>query len=152
VIRSPEDIAEIKLCDGTACGHGDHDGLGNIADVTLAPGVAIPSGARRNFLTTSACGICGKTSVHDICVLPQAALADDAARFGPSVLATPSESCATPSGYSPERAACTPPGVHHRRRPDRHPRGRRQAQTPSTKWSAGPSWGTGFRWRAAACS
>jgi FdhD protein len=54
VIRSPEDIAEIKLCDGTACGDGDHDGLGNIADVTLAPGVAIPPGARRNFLTTSA--------------------------------------------------------------------------------------------------
>ena len=44
VIRSPADIAEIKLCDGTACGHGDHDGLGNIADVTLAPGVAIPPG------------------------------------------------------------------------------------------------------------
>jgi len=28
----------IKLCDGTTCGHGDHDGLGNIADVTLAAG------------------------------------------------------------------------------------------------------------------
>jgi FdhD protein len=56
--------------------------------VTLAPGVAIPSGARRNFLTTSACGICGKTSVHGICVLPQAALAGHAARFEPSVLAT----------------------------------------------------------------
>ena len=88
VIRSPADLAEIKLCDGTACGHGGHAGLGNIADVTLAPGVTIPPSARRNFLTTSACGICGKTSVHDICVLPQAALAGDPARFEPSVLAT----------------------------------------------------------------
>lgn len=87
VIRSPADIAGIKLCDGTACGHGDHDGLGNIADVTLAAGVTVAPSARRNFLTTSACGICGKTSIHDICVLPHAALAGDPARFTPAVLA-----------------------------------------------------------------
>jgi FdhD protein len=36
VVRSPADITEIKLCDGTACGHTDHDGMGNIADVSLA--------------------------------------------------------------------------------------------------------------------
>jgi FdhD protein len=87
MVRSPADIAGIKLCDGTACGHTDHDGLGNIADVTLAEGVTIAPGARRNFLTTSACGVCGKTSIHDICVLPQAALAGDQARFDPAVLA-----------------------------------------------------------------
>jgi FdhD protein len=34
VVRSPGDITGIKLCDGTSCGHGDHDGLGNIVDVT----------------------------------------------------------------------------------------------------------------------
>jgi len=88
VIRSPADIAGIRLCDGTACGHGDHDGLGNIADVTLAAGVPVAAGARRNFMTTSACGICGKASIQDICVLPQAALADDQTRFAPEVLAT----------------------------------------------------------------
>ena len=87
IIRSPADIAEIRLCDGTACGHGNHDGLGNIADVTLAAGVTIAPGARRNFLTTSACGVCGKASIHDICVLPRAALAGDPARFAPEVLA-----------------------------------------------------------------
>ena len=87
VIRSPADIAGIKLCDGTACGHGDHEGLGNIADVTLAAGVTVAPSARRSFLTTSACGICGKTSIHDICVLPAAALAGDPARFAPAVLA-----------------------------------------------------------------
>ena len=87
VIRSPTDIAEIKLCDGTACGHADHDGMGNIADVTLAPGVIVAPGARRNFLTTSACGICGKTSIEDICVLPHAPLAADKARFAPEMLA-----------------------------------------------------------------
>ena len=89
VVRSRDDITEIKLCDGTSCGHADHsDGeLGNIADVKLAPGVAVPSGTRRNFMTTSACGVCGKTSIEDICVLPHTPLADDTTRFDPAVLA-----------------------------------------------------------------
>jgi len=88
VVRSPDDIAEIKLCDGTSCGHGDHEDLGNIADVSLAPGVPVTAGARRNFMTTSACGVCGKASIEDICVLPHAALAEDQTRFSPAVLAS----------------------------------------------------------------
>jgi FdhD protein len=88
VVRSADDIADIRLCDGTSCGHGDHDGLGNIADVSLAPGVEALPGARRNFMTTSACGVCGKTSIEDICAAPHAALGSDATRFAPSVLAS----------------------------------------------------------------
>jgi FdhD protein len=88
VVRSAADIAGIKLCDGTSCGHGDHDGMGNIADVTLAPGITVSEGARRNFMTTSACGVCGKASIEDICVLPQAGVAADPARFAPSMLAS----------------------------------------------------------------
>jgi FdhD protein len=88
VVRSPDDIAEIKLCDGTSCGHGDHEDLGNIADVSLAQGVPVTAGARRNFMTTSACGVCGKASIEDICVLPHAALAEDRTRFSPTVLAS----------------------------------------------------------------
>src|SRR5260370_39155389 len=38
--------------------------------------------------TTSACGVCGKTSIRDICVLPRAALAADPARFEAAVLAS----------------------------------------------------------------
>lgn len=87
VVRSPADIAEIRLCDGTTCGHGGHQEPGNIADVTLSAGVTIAPGTRRNFLTTSACGICGKASIQDICALPQAALAGDRAQFAPALLA-----------------------------------------------------------------
>ena len=85
VVHSPADITEIKICDGTSCGHDDHDGMGNIADVTLVPGVTIQPGARRNFLTPSACGICGKTSIADICQIPDAPLSVDQARFAPCV-------------------------------------------------------------------
>ena len=72
VVRSRDDITGIRLCERTSCGHGGHDGMGNIADVLLAPGVEVGSGARRNFMTTSACGACGKTSIADICMLSAA--------------------------------------------------------------------------------
>ena len=45
-------------------------------------------GTRRNFMTTSACGLCGKTSIEDICVPPHASLAADTVRFAPDMLAT----------------------------------------------------------------
>jgi FdhD protein len=86
VVGSAADVAGIRLCDGSSCGHGDHDGGGNIADVTLAAGVTVPAGARRNFMTTSACGICGKASIEDICELPRVVAADPA-QFGPAMLA-----------------------------------------------------------------
>jgi FdhD protein len=88
VIRSAADVSEIKLCDGTSCGHHDHDEMGNVADVTLAPGITVAAAARRSFMTTSACGICGKTSIQDICALPDKALDADPARFTPAVLTT----------------------------------------------------------------
>jgi FdhD protein len=89
IVTARDDIAGIKLCDGTSCGHLDHaEGeLGNIADVILATGVAVPAGARRSFMTTSACGVCGKTSINDICVLPHAPLAADATVFSPAMIA-----------------------------------------------------------------
>jgi FdhD protein len=90
VVRSPGDIAGITLCDGTTCGHTSHSAgeLGNIADVSLAPGVMVTESARRNFMTTSACGVCGKTSIDDICVLPAVPLSSDQTRFSPAVLAS----------------------------------------------------------------
>jgi FdhD protein len=65
IAASAADIDSIRICSGERCGHGDHDGMGNIADVTLRAGAqAQPS--RRNFLTTSACGVCGKASIDEL--------------------------------------------------------------------------------------
>jgi len=88
IVSSPSQISGMKVCDGTTCGHVDHDELGNIVDVTLGPGVTVALGARRNFLTTSACGVCGKASIQDICSLPEAGVADDPIRVRPEVLAS----------------------------------------------------------------
>jgi FdhD protein len=90
VVRGRDDIAAMKVCDGTTCGHLDHsdDEIGNIVDIALAPGVEVTSGARRSFMTTSACGVCGKTSIDDICVLPQAPLSADTTAFEPAMIAS----------------------------------------------------------------
>jgi FdhD protein len=68
VVRSAADIASVKICAGDRCGHAGHDGMGNVADVTLRPGAG--TALRRNFLTTSACGVCGKTSIEELSVIP----------------------------------------------------------------------------------
>jgi FdhD protein len=68
IVRAPADIATITICTGVACGHAAHDGAGNIADVVLRPGLAAGPALRRNFLTTSACGVCGKTSIAELAV------------------------------------------------------------------------------------
>ena len=68
IVRSPGDIRAIRLCDGTSCGHAGHDGTGNIVDVELRPGLALAPAARRNFMTTSACGVCGKASTAELFV------------------------------------------------------------------------------------
>ncbi len=68
IVRGQDDIASIRLCDGTTCGHAGHDGLGNIVDVELRPGLTVEPAVRRNFMTTSACGVCGKASTAELFV------------------------------------------------------------------------------------
>lgn len=91
IVADKDDVKEIKLCDGTTCRHERHDDhdIGNITDVTLTTAAtAVANAKRRSFMTTSACGVCGKTSVDDICVLPRAPLAADDTRFDAATLAT----------------------------------------------------------------
>jgi FdhD protein len=85
IITGPGDIAAITICDGTSCGHAGHEGAGNIADVTLRPG--LPPPARRNFLTTSACGVCGKASAAELFVSKIWDLAEDTGGLPASRLA-----------------------------------------------------------------
>ena len=68
IVRSSGDISSMKLCDGTTCGHLGHEGMGNIVDVELRPGLTVTPAARRNFMTTSACGVCGKASSAELFV------------------------------------------------------------------------------------
>jgi FdhD protein len=87
IISSAADIASIRICDGSQCGH-DHeadDAMGNIADVTLRPD--LPAGPRRNFLTSSACGVCGKASIAELRVPGSFRLEDDLLEVPASVLA-----------------------------------------------------------------
>jgi len=90
IVHGRDDIAAMRVCDGTTCGHLDHPAgeIGNIVDVALGPGAAVTPGARRSFMTTSACGVCGKTSIDDICVLPRAPLSADATVFEPALIAS----------------------------------------------------------------
>ena len=73
-----EDVHEIRMCDE------------NVAAVTLRPGCALASGpaaAARNFLSTSACGVCGKDSIEAIRVRSTFDVAADPVRVSPAVLA-----------------------------------------------------------------
>jgi len=79
IVRHPGDIASIRLCDGTSCGHAGHDGTGNIVDVDLRPGLEVAPAARRNFMTTSACGVCGKASAAELFVAPSVDINQDRA-------------------------------------------------------------------------
>jgi FdhD protein len=86
VVRRGSDIARIRICSGDECGHSGHEGTGNIADVTLGPDAAAAP-PRRGFLTTSACGVCGKASISELLVLPETGVSPDLARVSPEVLA-----------------------------------------------------------------
>lgn len=63
IVTSAQDVSVIRYCDGV-----DADGANtyNVLDVTLAPGTPEPVVAERNFLTTSACGVCGKASLEAV--------------------------------------------------------------------------------------
>jgi FdhD protein len=87
VVGSAGDIAEIVICSGERCGHAGHEGAGNIADVTLRAGLAVAEGLRRSFMTTSACGVCGKASIEELSVSSRFDLDADQVRVSPRVLA-----------------------------------------------------------------
>jgi FdhD protein len=63
IITDRSDIVLARYCAGSGPeGVNDY----NVLDVTLAPPVSAPAAARRNVITTSACGICGTTSIDQV--------------------------------------------------------------------------------------
>lgn len=76
IVRCVGDVGGIAHC-------GKPGELGNVIDVTAAPGTVIdwePDGpVRRATLTTSACGVCGRRSIDDL--LARVRPLDDGARF-----------------------------------------------------------------------
>ena len=86
LLQPAVDLRQIRMCDE------------NVANVTLEPAV-LPLAqdveratdarhSRRNFLTTSACGVCGKESIEAIRVTSRYDIAADAVRVSPEVLAS----------------------------------------------------------------
>jgi FdhD protein len=81
VITRPGELVAMRYCAGV----GD-DGLNrfNVLDLSLANGVAPPGdGVARSFLTTSACGLCGKASIDAVRTRSAFLVADDPLRVTP---------------------------------------------------------------------
>lgn len=63
-ITSGADISQVRYCGGVC---GQNENTFNVLDVDLAPGIAPPDAVARRLLpTTSACGVCGTTSIEQI--------------------------------------------------------------------------------------
>lgn len=78
LLRRLDAVHEIRMCDD------------NVAAVTFKPGQESVAGrvaANRNFITTSACGVCGKDSIEAIRVRSAFDVAADPVRVSPGMLA-----------------------------------------------------------------
>jgi FdhD protein len=81
VLPRLDDVREIRMCDE------------NVAAVTLEPGRTLaggavdPKAAARSFVTTSACGVCGKDSIEAIRVRSAFDVAADPVRVSAAMLA-----------------------------------------------------------------
>lgn len=85
VIRRGADVAQLMHClDEDESGSPTY----NVVDVTLAPGVVPDLGrSARSGYQSSACGVCGKTSIDAITATSPYAVADDPVRLSPGVVA-----------------------------------------------------------------
>lgn len=83
IVRTAEQIATMRYCAGT-----DEEGTQtfNVVDVTLGSGIPLPGAEiERQVLTTSACGICGTTSIDQVRKALRPDLADPSVSWRVSV-------------------------------------------------------------------
>lgn len=85
IIGTAADLAGMRICtDSTESGEPTY----NVVDVTLAAGVPAPdASAERAFYTTSACGVCGTTSIEALRKRAPYDLTADAVRLEREILA-----------------------------------------------------------------
>ncbi|MFN3949621.1 formate dehydrogenase accessory sulfurtransferase FdhD [Microbacterium sp.] len=90
VISRGEEFARAIHCGGPGTGGADGNTY-NVLDLTLAPGVALPSpDIARSFYTTSSCGVCGTASIEAVEKVSSYDVASDGIRIAASdVLAFP---------------------------------------------------------------
>lgn len=84
IIGHRDDVLTVRYCRGA----GD-DGVNtyNVLDVALAPHVSAPSpDLRRNFYSTSSCGVCGKASLEAVQLTSRHGPGDDPAQVGADTL------------------------------------------------------------------
>jgi FdhD protein len=78
LLRGLDEVQQIRMCDE------------NVAAVSIRPGtepLAARVAANRNFLTTSACGVCGKDSIASVRVRSAFDVSADPAQVSPALLA-----------------------------------------------------------------
>ena len=80
VIHRGDQFSRAIHCGGPGTG-GEDGNTYNILDLTLAPGVALPSpDIARNFYTTSSCGVCGTASIEAVEKVSSYDVAEDGIR------------------------------------------------------------------------
>jgi len=73
VIRTADQLSRMRFC-----GDGDTENTYNVIDIDLAAGVVPPHRSlHRNTYTTSACGVCGKSSIEAVHANAHWSVADD---------------------------------------------------------------------------
>jgi FdhD protein len=86
VISRGEHFFAARYCAGATV---DGENTYNVLDVSLAPGVAAPDPSlERNFLTTSACGLCGKANIDAVRTRSVFSVSDDPVLLDAELLTT----------------------------------------------------------------
>lgn len=60
LIESPAQLVAVRQCGA------EHQGCSNVVEVELQEGAFRPESVERNFISTSACGVCGKASIDAV--------------------------------------------------------------------------------------
>lgn len=86
IIRQRDDVVSARYCAG---GPGSEENTYNIVDVVLASHVPpLDATLERNVLTTSACGLCGKTSIESVRTLSHYPVDEDSLQLSEGMLIT----------------------------------------------------------------